>query len=711
MKKIITFALLALMLMLPFAMTAQAASPYQTYTYSIDGVARYSPDAYVPLMSIDAAYMGLSTAIGEPRDLFVDENQNVYIVDGKNNSVICLDRYYKKKFTIKSFVNENGVPDGFTSPSGVFVSSDYIYVCDTDASRIVMFTLDGKYVKIIPQPESNLFEEGSIYSPVAVAVDKYGRLYVVSSTTYQGIIVMADDGTFVQFVGAQKVETNAFDIIWRRFQTDEQRNQTEQYVSTEFNNIAVNAEGNIYVTTSSISEAKLLSAIQGKSKSGDYAPVKLLNASGDEIMKRNGFYPPSGEIDVKPVGVGVNTISGASKIIDVAIGPEETWSIIDEKRSKIYTYDIDGNLLFAFGDMGSQLGNVQSIEAIAYQGDRLLVLDKSSDTITAYKRTEYGDILIQALNNQNNRRYDQAVADWREILKRNSNFDAAYIGIGNGLYRSAKYKEALEYYEYAYDTENYSNAYKEIRKNWISKYAITIPIVIVAVCWLCTLFMKHANKVNKETALKKGKRTFREELLYGFHVIFHPFDGFWDLKHEKRGSVRASVAFIAIAIISFYYQSIGRGYLLNPTESYSSLLSQIISVLVPLFLWVIANWCLTTLFEGEGSFKDIFIATSYSLVPVPILVIPATLLSNIVTNSEKDLISFAITIMFVWVGFLIFFGTMVTHDYSLGKNVLTTLGTIVGMGFIMFIGILFSTLLGKIVGFISNIIIEINYRL
>lgn len=710
MKKLSTIILLVLVALMVFSVPMSAASPYQTYTYSIDGIARYSPDAYVPLQVLNSTSLGLSTAFDDPRDLFVDEDQNVYIVDAKNNRVICFDKYFNQKFIIKNFTNEHGVPDYFSAPSGVFVTEDYIYVCDTDANRIVMFDRDGKYVKIIPQPESNLFEEDSIYKPVAVAVDKYGRLYVVSSTTYQGIIVMADDGTFVQFVGAQKVAISAFDIIWRNFQTEDQREQTEQTVPTEFNNITVDANGNIYVTTSSIDSAKLSSAIRSKSKSGDYAPVKLLNAAGDEIMKRNGFYPPSGEIDMTG-GMGTGAVSGPSKIIDVALGPEGTWSIIDEKRQKIFTYDIEGNLLFAFGDQGSQLGNIQSVEAIAYQGDKILVLDKISDSITVYKRTEYGDILIQALYHQNIRRYDLSVSDWEEILKRNSNFDAAYIGIGNGLYRGADYEEALEYYKQAYDTENYSNAYKEIRKEWISKYVIFIPIIVVAVCVLCSMFLKYAGKVNTRAAVAGGKRTFKEELLYGFHVIFHPFDGFWDLKHEKRGSVRAAVVYIAIAILSFYYQSIGQGYLLNPKENFSSLFSQLISVLVPLFLWVIANWCLTTLFDGEGSIKDIFIATSYALVPVPIFIIPATLLSNIVTNAEKDLISFASTIMFLWVGMLIFFGAMVTHDYSLGKNVLTSAGTILGMVFIMFIGILFSTLLGKMIAFVSNIVIELQYRM
>lgn len=95
----------------------------------------------------------------------------------------CFDRYYKLKYQITEFVNEQMIPDKFNNPQGVFVSSEYIYVCDAGNARIVMFDLDGKYVKTVLAPESNLFDEGDIYTPVAVAVDDYGRMFVVSSTT------------------------------------------------------------------------------------------------------------------------------------------------------------------------------------------------------------------------------------------------------------------------------------------------------------------------------------------------------------------------------------------------------------------------------------------------------------------------------------------------------------------------------------------------
>ena len=700
--------LFALLIML--SVPVSAASAYQTYTYSINGMSINSPAAYTPVQSIDSGYMGLKTAIDDPRDMVVDKEYNVYIADAKNNRIVCLDRYYKVKFTISTFTNEFGVPDELTAPSGVFVTNDRIFVCDTDANRIVTFDRDGKYLAIIPEPESELFDEGSVYKPVAIAVDQYDRLYVVSSTTYQGIIVMTDKGEFTGFIGAQKVTISAWDIIWRRFQTKAQKELSTAYVSTEFNNISINEEGFIYVTTSSIDAKKQQAAVRSKSKSGDFAPVKMLNANGDEIMRRNGFFPPSGEVDVS-TSMTDGSITGASKIIDVAVGPEKTWSIIDEKRNKIFTYDFDGNLLWAFGDSGTQLGNLSSIEAIAYQGDTLLLLDKTNDNIPVYKRTEYGDVVISALANENNRNYDLAIDDWMEILKRNSNFDTAYIGIGESLYRSGEYEESLEYFKAAYDTTGYSSSYAEIRKAWISKWILTIPVGVILIVFLFNKFSKYTAKVNKRAATAGGKRTFKEELLYGFHVILHPFDGFWDLKHEKRGSMRAALIFILIAILTFFYEAIGSGYILNPQGAYTTIWAQAISVLVPFALFTIANWCLTTLFEGEGSFKDIVIACSYALIPLPMLIIPATIFSNVVTSSEVKLLNLLTSVAFIWVGILLFFGTQVTHDYSLGKNMLTIFGTLLGMIFIMFIGILFTTLLGKIVSLISNIVIEISYRL
>jgi hypothetical protein len=223
--------------------------------------------------------------------------------------------------------------------------------------------------------------------------------------------------------------------------------------------------------------------------------------------------------------------------------------------------------------------------------------------------------------------------------------------------------------------------------------------------------MQFANKVNKRVATSGEKRTYGKEILYAFHVIFHPFDGFWDLKHEKRGSIRAAVTILGVTIIVFYYNAIGQGYIMNPTGNYAFIFTVAHSVLVPFFLFVTANWCLTTLFEGEGSFKDIFIAVSYSLTPFALVLVPVTIATHFVISTEKDILTLLVTISVIWMILLVVCGVMVTHDYTFGKNLLTILGTLLGMIAIMFIAVLFSTLLTKLVGFVINIVDEIQYRM
>ena len=711
MKKITSVLLIVLsLLMIASALTvgAGASSAYQTYTYSIGGTALYSPDAYSAAKAIGYVEMGLDKNMNNPTDLFVDDEEKVYIADAGNNRILVLDRYYKFEFEISKVINSQGNPDSLEGPQGVFVTDEFIWVCDTNKDRLVCFTREGEFVRTLDKPETDLVE--GVYKPEAVAVDQYGRIYVVSKSSGGGIIVMDNDGSFVSIIGSQAVTMSAWEIIWRRFQTDEQKEYTATKVSPEYEDITITEEGFVYVTITTIAESSVRSAIRGKSKSGKYMPVKLLNPSGDEIMRRNGFWPPAGEIDFSTASDAA--YSGTSKITEVAVGPEKTWSIIDAKRNKIYTYDFNGNLLFAFGDKGSMLGSISTISSLAYQDDTLLVLDKGGTcSLVVYERTEYGDLLLQAIAAENSLDYNYAIQCWEKVLQRNQNFDAAYVGIGNALYRSGDYEEALKYYEIAYETSNWSNSYQEVRKEWMSTWFLLIILIIVAVIVLVLKFFAFAAKVNKRVSTDgKARKTFAQELIYGFYVIFHPFDGFYDLKHEHRGSVRASLVFIVLTVVVFFYQSVGQGYVLNPTGKFSTIFAQAISVLVPLFLFVLANWCLTTLFEGEGSFKDILIACSYSLLPLILLIAPATLCSNWVTNNEAAIVEMVGTVALIWVGFLLFFGTMVTHDYSLGKNVITILGTIVAMACIVFIVLLFSMLLAKLVGLVTNIITEIQYR-
>ncbi len=744
MKKTTSILCIVFVVVMLLSLPISAATSYYTYTYSISGTALHSPHAYTPEAEIDTEYMGLKDTeklsqfypnkteeelenIAKAKlglvDLEVDENNNVYVVDKANGRVIILDPYYAVKNVIHTFDNANGNSDTFNSPEGIFVSASKtvngvgvpgkIYVCDTGNARILVFDLDGKFIKEIGKPKSEILDASSDYMPIAVAVDRYDRLYVVNSNSTGGIEVITEEGEFTGYIGAQKSSLSLWDKIWRRFQTEEQKISNSKEIAPPFNNIAL-AGDFVYATITLSNTDDVANAIRNKSKSGDFAPVRMLNAAGSELMRRNGFYPPSGEVDFfNAINSDDATYVGPSRIVDVAVGPENTWSIIDQERSKVFTYDFDGNLLFAFGDKGALLGNIEKAEAIVYQGTDMLLLDGHSDagSFTVYERTPYGNVLMGAIENQNNRRYDDAINDWQEVIKRNSNFDAAYIGMGNAYYRSHEYTKAIDQYKNAYDVANYSTTYTELRQQWISKYLWTIPIIVFVLCFALSKFMKYANKVNKETATAVGKRTYVQELLFVFHLIMHPFDGFWDLKHEKRGSVRAGSTILAVAVLVFYYQSVGAGYVSNPQGNYLSFFEALTSLCVPLALFMIANWCLTTLFDGEGNFKDIYIACTYSLMPLILTIVPATLASNFVVQAELKTVSLITALGFIWLGILLFFGMMITHDYSIGKNVVITISTIVGMICIMFIAILFTTLLGKLVSFVTNIATELRYRM
>ena len=705
---------------------ASAYTSYETYTYSIDGEPLLSPTAYETVINVNSDKMNLvQDKFGNKplskyaSDIVTDDESNVYIADRGNNRIVVLNKYYNTIAVLESFVNGNGEVETFNDPQGVFVTDprldtdgeSYIYVCDTGNSRIVVFDREYNWKKTLVKPKSELLEDEA-FKPSAIAVDLYGRIFVVSHSCFEGIIVMSEEGDFTGFIGAQKVTYSLLDMIWRRFQTREQRLNSVGNISTSYNNITVDAEGFVYVTNDEIDEAQQYAAI--KSKAPDYSPIKKLNSAGKQILNRNGFFDPGGEVMVSQLS---DREYGISKIVDVAIGTENSWTILDTERSRFFTYDQDGNLLFAFGDKGDQMGNGETLVGVTYHEvdgvNYLISLDQAAgDTkITVYAPTPYCDTIMSALRNQNEHNYSSSIDYWQEVLTLNNNFDMAYIGIGKALYSQGKYDEAMEMLSKAYETASYSKAFNEVRKQIIGKWLLPIVIAVVVVLVLFFKFLGWAKKKNKATSLKVGKKTYWEELIYAFHLVFHPFDGFWDLKHEKRGSVRAASTIIGLTILAFIYQSIGQGYTFNPRSAYTTVFVQILSIGVPVILWTVSNWCLTTLFDGEGSFKDIYIATGYSLAPLPLFVIISTILTNVLSASEGSIPTMLITIAFVWVVILIFFGTLVTHDYTLNKNLITILGTILAAAIIMFVAILFSSLVVKMVAFLISLVTEIGNRI
>ena len=707
----------ALLMLLP--LSAFAAIPYSTYTYSIDGLVLDSPDAYVPDGSSAYSFtkMGLDKDLNSPSDIESDAQGNIYITDKGNNRIIILDKHYKIKHNgyIEKFVNSDGVEDSFNTPTSTFVVDDGayrgLYVCDKGNKRIVVFDQETfEFKRIIGQPRSELIDS---YDPVSCVVDKYGRIYVAPEMTKNGILVMTSHGEFINFIGAPKVAVEGLAALLALIAPAavEQGNTPTTYANLELDTTTGEF---VYGTIifSSDYESNQLDGIT--SKSSDFSPVRLLNANGTDIMKRNGFFAPAGEVavelNVKKTASNETAPTGVSQVKDVSSGPDGVWSIIDSKRSKVYTYDSDGNLLYIFGDKGAEFGNIEKATAITYQGSNIIVLDEYNRSFTVYRRTQYAEILSQAIQKQNERKYNEAAEYWNAVLARNNNFDTAYVAMGKALYRAEQYDEAIAYFQNAFDTENYALAFKEIRAEVMADWFALVVVGIVVAFWLLIKVLGWTGKVNREAATNSEKRGYIAEVCYGMHLIFHPFDGYWDLKHEKRGTIRASITFIALTVLAFYYQSIGQGYYYNPQGEYGTIFSQMLSVLIPFVLFIVANWCFTTLFDGEGSLKDIFIAASYGLYPMPLFIVVSTILTNVLVGTEAQITSIIVVIAAIWMVALIIIGMQVTHDYSMGKNILTIIATIVGMVFIMFILLLFTSLIGKMTSFVSTITSELSYR-
>lgn len=205
---------------------------------------------------------------------------------------------------------------------------------------------------------------------------------------------------------------------------------------------------------------------------------------------------------------------------------------------------------------------------------------------------------------------------------------------------------------------------------------------------------------------------YGSSLKYATYTMFHPFDGFWDLTHEKRGSMAAAntivVALLLTRLLSLQFTSFLFNRVYWPEVN---ILQQCLSLLIPLALFVIGNWGLTTLFEGKGTLKDVYMATCYALFPYVLLQLPLIVLSNWITVDEAAFYTVINTVSLVWAGGLIVCGMMMIHDYSLFKTLIFIIMTVLAMLIIIFLMLLLFTLVGDGVGFFTTLYREIVFRL
>ena len=470
--KVIALALCTMLFAaVPFSVSAHADSSY-TYNYDYWGEFTDSPDAYAVGAVITAADLGLETNFSKPQSVAVF-NDIVYVSDTGNNRIVLLERVGETKFKVIKEVTEiTGTEiNTFNGPTDVAVSEDgNIFVADKGNKRILKLDSNWNYLMQFDKPDDASLADNSEnfdFAPSKIVVDTAERVYCVGDNVNKGLIKYENDGTFSGFVGATPVTYNFWDWFWKHFASQEQIEKMANFVPTQYDNLYMDNEGFIYVVTSKPTEEDI--------KSEAATVVRKLNLLGNDILVRNGSYAIYGDLYM---GTGGKK-TGPSRFCDITTLYNDIYICLDRNRGRLFGYDDQGHLVFAFGGTGNMDGYFNSAVSIDHIGTDLLVLDENDGAITLFVTTEYGRLIYDAVDQFDLGEYDKAENSWRKVMELNGNYDLAYIGIGRSLLRQKKYEEAMEYFKLKHDAENYSKAFKQYRKQWVEVHIVVIVVVIL----------------------------------------------------------------------------------------------------------------------------------------------------------------------------------------------------------------------------------------
>ena len=367
------------------------------------------------------------------------------------------------------------------------LNRDYdIFIADTKNHRIIHCDYQLNVIDVLDNPKDETLAENYEFLPSKFVVDEAFRYYVQATNINAGLMEFTKDGTFTGYIGASPVTVSFIQRIWRKIQTKAQRARTKQYVPTEYNNVSMDSNGFLYVTTGSLTDAEI--AV------GNGKPVRKLNSMGTDILIRNGNFYPIG--DIHPGNS--KSISGTSAFVDVVTFENETYACLDKTRGKIFVYDFQGNLLYAFGKPGMNEGCFQNPSALVKLNEETIaVLDRFCGTITIFVMSDYGKLVNEALSLYRVGLYDESADIWREVLKYNGNCELAYVGIGRSLLRQGEYKKAMDNFEIVRDSRNYSKAYKYYREQVVEENIVWFIVVLAALIIVPKLIRK-VIRVRKE---------------------------------------------------------------------------------------------------------------------------------------------------------------------------------------------------------------------
>ncbi|MDO5125051.1 MAG: Yip1 family protein [Ruminococcus sp.] len=196
------------------------------------------------------------------------------------------------------------------------------------------------------------------------------------------------------------------------------------------------------------------------------------------------------------------------------------------------------------------------------------------------------------------------------------------------------------------------------------------------------------------------------------HVIFHPVEGYEDLRWKKQGSLKVAMVIVVLLFLAMVAQSRLMGFQFNMSyDKIFNVIPIIVQSVVYFVTWVIANWAICTLFNGEGTLKNICIYSAYALVPYIFCTFVAVFLSNFLVQGEGIWVYFIQYVGLGWSLVLMIQAMRAVHQYTFGKTLLSMIMTIVAMLIILFLAILLLSLFQQLYVFVYSIYTEIAYRI
>ncbi len=625
MKKVRNSAifLFLLLTMTMNVMASSATSPTRTLDNKYNLV--WTQDAYLPQLNVSD--LGLKG----PQDMAIDKNDHIYIADRDNRRVVVYD------ITTDTLVRVISHPV-LKGPTGIYLADNGdIYVADPAASTIVRFDILGNYIEQFDRPTTASFGE-TPYKPAKVAVDNRGNLYIQSEGVYNGIIQMSSSGEFLGYFTSNKVQLNFVQMLQDLFFTEAQKATLTNRVPVTFSNVYLDTDGVVYSTT------------MGSNMHG----LKKHNTAGQDMLSARFIW---GATDFSDITVDKDGIIYATS-----------------KSGQIFVYTNDGQFIFFFGsrygeaDIAGLFSSLVSI-AIDSQG-RIWTLDGEKSFLQSFQPTEYSQSIYAATKLFSEGKYDEATVIWNGVLRLNQMSVVAHNGIGMNLLYQQEYEEAMLHFKVSGNRYSFSQAFWEVRNSWLQSNLTVILGSLIGVMLLISLtrpFRKKNKTLGKIHNAEHRFLKFRfvSDCLLFLRVMRHPIDAFYDIKAKKAGSLISSlVVYVAVFVIFLWY-TLGKGFIYQYLQIEDIDLNAVIIGFFSLtMLFVLCNYLVSSINDGEGGFFDLFKMMAYSFGPMMIGYVLIIGLSYVLTTNEAFFLQVIEQVAILWTGINLFLGIQEIHNYE-----------------------------------------------